>query len=94
MTSDDTITFPVADRWSYLWLVLGGILGIFSFGQWAIPPAPWLSILFFIRFMHTQTPFRGYVILSLVGMVQLAVHFVWLRLLHSIHPVQGLTLQK
>ncbi len=69
MATDDTITFPIADRWSYLWLVLSIILGLFSFGQWAIPLAPWLSILFSIRFMHTQTPFRGYVILSLVGMV-------------------------
>jgi apolipoprotein N-acyltransferase len=81
MTSDDTITFPVTDRWSYLWLVLGSILGLFSFGQWAIPVAPWLSILLFIRFMHCQNPVRGYVILSLVGMVPATVHFVWLGLI-------------
>jgi apolipoprotein N-acyltransferase len=81
MASDHTITFPLTDRWSYLWLLLGGIMGLFSFGQWAIPLAPWLSIMFFIRFMHTQKPIRGYVILSLVGMVSLTVHFVWLRLI-------------
>ena len=81
MVSKDTITFPIADRWSYLWLVLGGILGLFSFGQGAIPVAPWLSILLFIRFMHCQKPFRGYVILSLVGMVPPFVHFVWLGLI-------------
>ena len=78
MTSDNTITFPVTDRWSYLWLVLAAILGLFSFGQWAIPLAPWLSILFSIRFMHTQTPLRGYVMLTLVGMIPPTVHLVWL----------------
>ena len=60
MTSDDTITLPVADRWSYLWLVLGGILGLFVFGKWTIPLAPWLSILFFIHFLHAQKTLRGY----------------------------------
>ena len=91
---DSTNTFPVADRWSYLWLALGGILGLFSFGQWAVPLAPWLSFLFFIRFMHSQTPFRGYVILSLVGMVSPAVHLVWLDLvppsMFPIHIVYGM----
>ena len=66
MATDGTNTFPVADRWSYLWLVLGGILGLFAFGQWTIPLAPWLAGLFFLRFMRSQKPLRGYVILSLV----------------------------
>ena len=37
MTSENTITFPIADRWSYLWLLLAALLGLFSLGQWAIP---------------------------------------------------------
>jgi hypothetical protein len=78
MTSENTITFPIADRWSYLWLLLAALLGLFSFGQWAIPLAPWLSILFSIRFMHSQTPFRGYVMLTLVGMIPPTFHLVWL----------------
>lgn len=49
-----------------LWLTLDGALGPFIFGQWTIPLLPWLSILFFIRFMHSQKPLRGFVILSLV----------------------------
>lgn len=80
MTSNATITFPIADRWSYVWLVLGVILGLFSFGQWAIPMTPWLSIMFYIRFMHTQPPFRAYVMLTLVGMIAPYVHFVCLEL--------------
>ena len=68
MAADGTNTFPVADRWSYFWLVLGGILGLFAFGQWAIRLAPWLATLFFIRFTHSQKALRGYVILSFVRM--------------------------
>lgn len=68
MATDVTNVFPVADRWSYLWLALGGVLGLFAFGQWTIPLAPWLVGLFFIRFMHSQKAWRGYLILSLVRM--------------------------
>jgi apolipoprotein N-acyltransferase len=73
LATDGTNTFPVADRLSYLWLVLGGILGLFTFGQWTIPLAPWLATPFFIRFMHFQKPLRGYLILSLVRMGLAAV---------------------
>jgi apolipoprotein N-acyltransferase len=68
-------TFPVADRWSYLWLGLGGMIGLFAFGQWTIPLAPWLATVFFIRFMHSQKPLRGYVVLSLVRMGLTSVIF-------------------
>ena len=68
MTIEDTNSFPVADRFSYSWLVLGGILGLFAFGKWTIPLAPWLVTVLFIRFMHTQKPWRGYLILSLIRM--------------------------
>ena len=64
MATDGRNTIPVTDRWSYLWLALGGILGLFAFGQWTIPLAPWLATVFFIRFMHSQRTLRGYVILS------------------------------
>ncbi len=71
-------TFPVADRYSYLWLVLGSGLGLFSFADWSVPLAPWLSILCLIRFSHSQPPLRGYLLLCLLGTATPIVHFVWL----------------
>lgn len=75
MVEGGTIRYPIADRWSYLWLLLGGVLGLFTFGQWTVPLAPWLSIMFILRFMHTQTPLRGYIVFSMVRMVLTAVIF-------------------
>ena len=68
MATGGTNTFPIADRWSYVWLILGGILGLFAFGQWTIPLASWFVTLFFLRFMHSHKTLRGYVILSLARM--------------------------
>ena len=31
------ITYPLRDRWSYLWLVIGTAMTLFSTGQWTIP---------------------------------------------------------
>ena len=90
MVNGRTNTLPVEDRWSYLWLAVGGFLGIFIFGKWTIPLAPWLSVLFTIRFIHTQKAFRGYVILSLVSMAQGAL-VVWQGIIpSSFFPVQML----
>lgn len=48
--------YPIADRWSYLWLLLATVLGIFSLsiGKWIIPAAAWLGGIFIIRFFRTQ----------------------------------------
>lgn len=50
------VTYPVPDRWSYLWLLLATVLGIFSLsiGKWIIPVAAWLGPIFMIRFFRTQ----------------------------------------
>lgn len=50
------ISYPIEDRWSYLWLVLGIILSLFTvpIGNYGIPLAFWIGSLFFIRFMRTQ----------------------------------------
>ncbi len=67
---------PIADSRTYLWLALAVFLGMFAFGAWTMAVAPWLHVLFSIRFIHTQKAFRGYVILSLVSMVHGAM-LVW-----------------
>lgn len=56
-----TATIPQSDRWSYLWLAVGILFTLFSFGKWVIPLAAWLSTVFLIRFLRTQRVSRGYI---------------------------------
>ena len=50
------INYPLNDRWSILWLIIGGVLSIFSMsvGKWLIPITVWLGAIFYIRFFRTQ----------------------------------------
>lgn len=43
----------------FLWLALGGLFRLFDSGKWRIPLAPWLGLLFLLRFSRTQTPLAG-----------------------------------
>ncbi len=54
--NEKKITYPVEDRWSYLWFVLGVMLSLFTvpIGNYFIPVAFWIGSVFFIRFMRTQ----------------------------------------
>lgn len=56
-------------RQSYLWLLLGTILLIFSNGNWIIPLATWLAPIFLLRFVHTQKPGRGLLIFTFINIV-------------------------
>ncbi|MCE7982731.1 MAG: hypothetical protein DYG89_16225 [Caldilinea sp. CFX5] len=58
---------PQADRWSYLWLALSAVLGLFSLGYWVIPLAAWLSTVFTIRFLRTQPVWRGFMVMVIVA---------------------------
>ena len=58
-----------SDRWSYLWLAIGGILLMFSNGIWKIIPlATWLTPVFLMRFLRTQKPGRGLFIIMITHM--------------------------
>ena len=57
------------DRWSYLWLALGAILLLFANGRWIIPLATWLAGVFIIRFLRTQKPARGLILVLLTSIV-------------------------
>lgn len=46
-------------RWSYLWLLLGAGLLVFSNGRWIIPLATWLAPVFLMRFARIQPPVKG-----------------------------------
>ncbi len=61
-------SIPTQDRWSYLWLVIGAGLLVFSNGRWIIPLATWLAPIFLMRFARTQ-PFKRGLALLLVANV-------------------------
>ena len=46
------------DRWSYLWLAIGTVVGFF----WTMPLAWWLSPVFILRFTRTQKVWRGFLL--------------------------------
>ena len=52
----EKITYPIEDRWTYLWLALGIVLSLTTvpIGSYGIPLSFWIGSLFFIRFMRTQ----------------------------------------
>ena len=54
--NENQITYPIEDRWTYLWLILGIVLSLFSvpIGNYTIPLVFWIGSVFFIRFMRTQ----------------------------------------
>ena len=58
-----------SDRWTYLWLALGAILLLFANGRWIIPLAIWLAGVFIIRFLRTQKPVRGLILVLLASIV-------------------------
>jgi apolipoprotein N-acyltransferase len=58
--------YPLADRWSILWLVIGCALMVFMAGNWPLSLAGWLAPFFLIRFMSTQRKLWGFLFM-LVG---------------------------
>ena len=54
------------ERWSYLWLVLGGVLMYFSNWNWAIAPAAWLFPVFLIRFSRSRKKSTGLLAVALI----------------------------
>lgn len=58
-----------SDRWSYLWLLIGAVLSLFSNGRWTIPLATWLMAVFLLRFMRTQKVGRGFILVWLASSV-------------------------
>lgn len=58
---------PYTDRWSFLWLAISALLGLFSLGYWVIPLAAWLTTVFAIRFLRTQPVLPGFTIMVIVS---------------------------
>ncbi len=57
--------YPVKDRRSFLWLFVGLLLAI----PYQVPLVSWLAPIFLLRFMRTQKPWRGFLILCLGTLV-------------------------
>ena len=86
--NQNPITYPISSRWSYLWLAIGTILGMFaiSIGNWIIPLAAWLAPIFTLRFMRTQRRlWLAYLVLAIVSGV--AAHFALPPLLPMRTPI-------
>jgi apolipoprotein N-acyltransferase len=62
-------TYPIKDRWSYLWLGIGTLLGFF----WIVPLVNWLSPIFMLRFMRTQKTWRGFLLIWLSSFITLGI---------------------
>ncbi|QBD78862.1 hypothetical protein EPA93_23915 [Ktedonosporobacter rubrisoli] len=54
---------------SYIWLGIGFILSLFTFGKLNIPLAAWLYPLFLLRFVKTQHPLTGFIGVLLVYVI-------------------------
>jgi apolipoprotein N-acyltransferase len=69
MEEERASTSIQSDRWSYLWLAIGTLLGFF----WVIPLTTWLSPIFMLRFMRTQKVWRGFILVWLSTFVTLGI---------------------
>lgn len=63
----------MADLQSVVWLLLGGITRLFSFGRWTIPLAEWLVPLCLIRFLRGTNPFLGALAVWLVLWIAISI---------------------
>ncbi len=73
-----------SDRMSYLWLLIGFMLLVFSNGiHNIIPLATWLAPVFLIRFLRTQPKARGLILFALVYCA------AWVIMQYGIYPDLG-----
>lgn len=62
-------------QYSYIYLLIGIISLFFFNGKWILPIAAFIAPIFLIRFLRFQNPFKGFLIIVLVGWVSNI--FVW-----------------
>jgi apolipoprotein N-acyltransferase len=71
------------DRRSFLWLLNGTLLGLFTYGAWLVPLIVWVSPIFTLRFLRTQPTWRGF------GAAYLFTVPMLLVVLRDIAPIPG-----
>jgi apolipoprotein N-acyltransferase len=73
-----------SNQLSYLWLLIGFVLLVFSNGiHQIVPIAAWLAPVFLIRFLRTQTKAKGLIIFALVYIA------AWVIMQYGIYPNLG-----
>lgn len=65
--------YPIYDRFSFLWLVIGFGILIFSNGMQIIPIAAWLGPVFLLRFLRTQKPPPGLILGFIINAVAFTI---------------------
>lgn len=76
-------TYPIRDRWSYLWLACGTALGLLTYGTWLVPVVVWIAPVFTLRFLRTQPTWRG------AGAALLFTYPMLYVLLREVVPIPG-----
>ena len=66
-------------NYSYVYLLIGFIFLFFFNGRWILPIAAFLAPIFLIRFFRFQKPFKGFLLLVLVGWISNI--FIWKRMM-------------
>ncbi len=67
--NSEQVTYPVKDRWSYLWLVIGLLLFI----PYQVPLVSWLAPIFHLRFLRAQKTGRGFLIFLLSALLPVGI---------------------
>jgi apolipoprotein N-acyltransferase len=75
MTEQQSGIAKKSNYWSFLWLALAAIFFLFYDAKWNIPIAAWLTLVFALRFFHTQPLKRGFIIFVLVLIIP--CYFAW-----------------
>jgi len=78
-----------SNRQSFLWLIIGAALMLFSNGRWIIPFATWLSPIFFLRFMRLQKPLKGFLFVAIATAI--ANMIIWWKLMPAPPAVYFIT---
>ena len=56
-----------------VWLAIGGLLGLFSFGKWMVPLAGWLIPVFLLHFMRGADPITGALGIFMVTWITISI---------------------
>ncbi len=67
----------------YIYLLIGFFFLFFANGRWILPAAAFLAPLFLIRFLRTQSPFKGFLLIVLASCISNI--FIW----KGMNPMTG-----
>lgn len=71
----EILPYPMADRLSFLWLVIGFGILLFSNGMQIIPIATWLGPVFLLRFLRTQKAPLGLILAFIANALAFTIYW-------------------